>query len=180
MYKRLSISFAMINNLVTLVESTSILNRAKMEKCRSSNKITSFRNEYFFLSNFYPIEIYFEGKKYPTAEHAFQAAKCLNIVDRDKVCRSQTPAIAKSIGRSVQLRNDWDFKKLEIMEQILKIKFTNVKMKFLLQSTKNCEIIEQNRWHDQYWGVCVCQKHKLNGQNHLGKIIMKIRSELSV
>lgn len=151
-----------------------------MEKSRFSKQITSFRNEYFFLSNFYSIKIFFEGKKYSTAEHAFQAAKCVNSVDKDKIHKSQTPAIAKSIGRSVQLRNDWDLKKLEIMEEILKIKFSNVKMKFLLQGTENCEIIEQNRWHDQYWGVCVCQKHDLNGKNHLGKIIMKIRSELNV
>lgn len=139
------------------------------------NQITSFRNEHFFLSNFYPIEINFEGKKYPTAEHAFQAAKCVNAVDEDKIRRSSSPAIAKSIGRNVQLRKDWDSKKLEIMEKILKIKFNNVRMKSLLRSTKKCEIIERNRWHDQYWGVCVCQKHKLHGENHLGKILMKVR-----
>lgn len=143
------------------------------------NQITSFRNEYFFLSNFYPIEINFKGKKYSTAEHAFQAAKCANVVDEEKIRRSPTPAIAKSIGRSVQLRKDWDLKKLEVMEEILKIKFNNVRVKSLLQSTRNYQIIEQNRWHDQYWGVCECQKHKLSGMNHLGKIIMKIRSAIS-
>lgn len=115
-------------------------------------------------------------KKYPTAEHAFQAAKCVNTVDEEKIRKSATPAIAKSIGRRIELRKDWDLKKLDIMEEILKIKFSDLQMKFQLLCTKNFELIEQNRWHDEYWGVCVCQKHNMSGENNLGKIIMKIRS----
>lgn len=86
------------------------------------NQITSFRGEFFFLSNFYPIEINFEGRNYPTAEHAFQAAKCVNADDKEKIRGSSTPTIAKSIGRSVQLRKDWESKKLTIMEEILEVK----------------------------------------------------------
>lgn len=38
---------------------------------------------------------------------------------------------------------------------------------------KEGEIVEENSWRDTYWGVC-----KGVGENHLGKILMKIRDEL--
>lgn len=38
------------------------------------------------------------------------------------------------------------------------------------------EIVEGNYWHDNYWGNCTCDKCKnIEGQNKLGKILMKIR-----
>lgn len=161
---------------LTFIESEKKI--VKKRKMSTYNQITSFRGEFFFLSNFYPIEINFEGRNYPTAEHAFQAAKCVNADDKEKIRGSSTPTIAKSIGRSVQLRKDWESKKLTIMEEILEVKFNNDRMKFLLQCTNSCKIVEQNYWHDNYWGVCVCQKHSSKGENHLGEIIMKIRSNL--
>ena len=46
-------------------------------------KIDSFSGEYDFLSNFYSQEITYDGIKYPTNEHAFQAAKTLDLVELD-------------------------------------------------------------------------------------------------
>ena len=46
------------------------------------NAITSFRDEHYFLSNMFPSTISFEGLTYPSAESAFQAAKCLDPNDR--------------------------------------------------------------------------------------------------
>lgn len=40
--------------------------------------IDKFRGEYFFLSNFAPCKVTYKGKVFPTVEHAFQAAKCLD------------------------------------------------------------------------------------------------------
>lgn len=37
--------------------------------------ITRFRDEYFFLSNFYPHELYFHGMTFHNSEAAFQAMK---------------------------------------------------------------------------------------------------------
>lgn len=41
--------------------------------------ICSFRDEDFFLSNFYPVEIKLDGIVYPNAEAAFQAQKTLDV-----------------------------------------------------------------------------------------------------
>lgn len=46
--------------------------------------IDSFRDEYFFLSNFYPVEIKLDGIVYPNAEAAFQAQKTLDVEERRK------------------------------------------------------------------------------------------------
>lgn len=140
-------------------------------------KITSFRKKYHFLSNFYPVEIVYEGKNYRTAEHAFQAAKSVNDNDKEKIRDAKTPTMAKRMGRKVQLRPDWDSQKLIIMENILKIKFEPKHMRDLLLETKSYEIIEQNIRHDVYWGACVCKKHKTLGKNMLGKLLMKIRDK---
>ena len=40
------------------------------------NKIDSFKDEYFFLSNFYEAPVEYDGLKYGSSEAAFQAQKC--------------------------------------------------------------------------------------------------------
>ena len=46
-------------------------------------------------------------------------------------------------------------------------------LKEMLLLTGDQEIIEENYWGDTFWGVC-----RGKGQNHLGKILMKVRDEL--
>lgn len=113
--------------------------------------------------------------KYPTAEHAFQAAKCVNESDKIKILNSKSPAIAKKIGRRVKLRPDWESQKVIIMTNILRIKFGHSRMRELLSKTNNCELMEQNSWHDVYWGACTCKKHNSSGKNMLGNVLMEIR-----
>lgn len=64
-----------------------------------------------------------------------------------------------------------------IMEEIVRAKFTqNQELKAQLLSTGDAILIEGNTWNDRYWGVDV---RSGVGKNHLGKILMKIRLELS-
>lgn len=137
--------------------------------------ITRFRNEHFFLSNFYLCDIVLNGKVYPSAEHAFQAAKCVNIEDHERIRKATTPAIAKSIGRRVCLKPNWEEDKAVVMEWILREKFKNPQLRLLLQKTKNYELKEGNIWHDTYWGVCTCFAHDGEGKNVMGKILCLIR-----
>ena len=58
--------------------------------------INDFHNEYFFLSNFYSHPVVFEGVTYPSNEHAYQAAKTLDLEKRKEftnpnVTAGQTP-----------------------------------------------------------------------------------------
>jgi hypothetical protein len=38
-------------------------------------------------------------------------------------------------------------------------------------------IIEQNTWHDNYWGDCTCLRCFRIGENYLGRIWMDLRDE---
>lgn len=151
-----------------------------MYKMHRRRKITSFRGEHFFLSNFYPCEVLYDGKIYRSVEHAFQAAKCADDVDREKIRMAPTAAVAKRIGRKIKMKPNWDADRIKVMEQLLRFKFANPSMRGLLITTIPQKIIEENKWHDIYWGVCTCEKHQSFGQNHLGKLLMKIREDLKL
>ena len=136
--------------------------------------INRFIDEYEFLSNFYPSPIYDNaGKEYPTVEHYFQAMKTFNPQERELIRSAESPGKAKRIGRLVQLREDWEDRKLDIMEKALIQKFQILRLREKLLATGNEELIEGNFWHDTYWGVC-----KGEGENHLGKLLMNIREKI--
>ena len=83
---------------------------------------------------------------------------------------------AKKVGRHVDLRPDWEEVKVGIMEEIVRAKFTqNETMKQKLISTARARLVEGNYWHDVFWGVDLKTGE---GENHLGKILMKVRAEL--
>lgn len=134
--------------------------------------IDSFQGDYRWLSNFEPCEVCFEGILYPSTEHAYQAAKTLDRNVRMSIAMLSTPGAAKRAGKSVKSRDDWDQVKLDVMEAILRQKFILVRFRRLLMSTGDMEIVEGNTWGDVFWGVC-----NGVGENHLGKIIMKLRGE---
>ena len=60
------------------------------------------------------------------------------------------------------------------MEKILRIKFRPKSyLAYLLTQTDPLYLCEGNTWKDTYWGV-----FNGVGENHLGKILMKIRGDL--
>lgn len=139
-------------------------------------KIDSFSGEYRFLSNFWPSEVELDSVLFPTVEHAYQAAKTLDKFERLEVLECNTPKHARTKGRKVTVRSDWEDVKIDIMTSLVRQKFTKHEdLKEKLLATKNCELIEENYWGDTFWGVC-----KEEGKNNLGKILMKIREEISL
>ena len=54
--------------------------------------IDMFRDEWEFLSNFFPAPVEMEGITYPTTEHAFQAMKTHETSERYSVRDAPTPA----------------------------------------------------------------------------------------
>lgn len=136
--------------------------------------ITSFSGAYRFLSNFYPAEILVEFIMYPTVEHAYQAMKTLDVKERKKVALLEKPGDVKRYGRTLRLREDWDVVKLTVMKNLCTQKFDFYSLRKKLLDTYPLELIEGNTWGDTFWGQCPLG----NGENHLGKILMKVREEL--
>jgi len=151
--------------------------------------IDKFEGENRFLSNFYPSEITHEGIVYPTNEHYYVAMKInepqyitidgeLKNLDikrsRVYVSKIKTAGDVKRLGRKLKVRDDWDDVKLSVMEYGVRQKFNKHEdLKNMLLDTGDEELIEGNWWGDTYWGVC-----NGKGENHLGKILMRVREEI--
>jgi len=136
-------------------------------------KIDGFQGEHRFLSNFWPAPVVYDGQKYPSVEFAYQAAKTLDRHERLFILACDKPGQAKKIGKSLTLRPGWDDMKLAVMEKLVRQKFTrHENLKAMLVATGDAELVETNAWGDVFWGVCDGK-----GENHLGKILMKVREE---
>jgi len=134
---------------------------------KGAEMIGPFKGKYRFLSNFWPCEIVFEGLKFPSSEHAYQAAKTFDDTIRKQIASAATPGKAKRAGQQVELRPDWEAEKIGIMLEILRQKFSIPKLASLLLATGDENLVEVNHWGDTFWGVC-----QGKGENHLGRLLM--------
>ena len=133
--------------------------------------ISSFRDEYAFLSNMFPCTIIYQGNMYTNVEAGFQAQKNPSKAKEFSLLEGKE---AKRKGRTVRLRPDWENVKVGIMEDLVLAKFTqNQQLKEALLKTGNLKLVEGNKWNDRFWGVC-----KGIGENKLGLILMKIRQQI--
>lgn len=148
-------------------------NQAKM------NRISVFDGEYEFLSNLYTCDIKYGKLIFNSAEHLYQTVKFGSVEDRLKIRNAETPRKAKVLGQFLKSKKPhWDTVKTQAMVKVQRLKFAqNYRLKRLLKNTDNRPIISTNHYHDTFWGVCGCTKHKSEGLNMLGKILMKIRDE---
>jgi N-glycosidase YbiA len=140
-----------------------------------TNPITSFKDEYKFLSNFYPSHVVYMGLDFPSVEHAYQAAKCENPKDMLIIQNQTTPGRAKRAMRKHKLpeRADWSEIKLEVMDYLLRQKFSIPELGQKLLNTLGEDLVEENSWGDTFWGISGGVGH-----NHLGRLLMKTRSKL--
>ena len=136
--------------------------------------IEHFENRNRWLSNFYSCTIAYDKVDYPTLEHAYQAAKTLNRRERETICLCKTAGKAKRLGCKVTMRPGWDVMKTSVMYELVLQKFERHKdLAAKLLRTKDSMLIEGNDWGDTFWGM-VGNK----GENHLGKILMRVRGIL--
>lgn len=78
--------------------------------------------KYDFLSNFYDCKVTYDGITYRNSEAAFQAQKTKTKHERLRFANFP-PQKAKSMGRGVELREDWEEVKDQIMYEVVKAKF---------------------------------------------------------
>jgi len=135
--------------------------------------ISGFHGHYRFLSNFWMMPVYFGTWRFASAEHAYQAAKSEDPADWARIQSCPKPGAAKRMGKDITLRPNWDTVKLDIMEEIIRVKFEHPRLRPMLIATGDAELIETNTWGDTYWGVC-----NGKGSNHLGKLLMAERAKI--
>jgi ribA/ribD-fused uncharacterized protein len=140
------------------------------------SKITQFRGEYGWLSNFAMVEIKLHGHIYSSVEHAYIASKSSDEQWRELCADDKYSAgQLKQESKNIKIIENWDDIKVDIMKRCLVQKFIQEPYKTKLINTAGQIIEEGNYWNDKFWGICL----KTNeGENMLGKLIMELRKLL--
>ena len=132
--------------------------------------VPAFTGVLDFCSNFHPSPVF----GYRTVEAAYQAAKTTDSAVRARIRAAPTPGQAKRLGRGIALRSGWEEMKLDVMRTLVREKFSRYHaLAERLLATGDVELVERNYWRDTFWGICGGR-----GENHLGRILMDLRSEL--
>ena len=135
-----------------------------------------FRGEYNFLSNFYGIDIEFAGGVFHSSEALYQVLRLEKTLKYFEEFQTLSPKEAKWRASSLRKREDQDT--VAVMRGVLDLKFKDYVLALRLKSTRG-ELVENNTWHDNFWGNCYCDKcANIEGKNMLGKLLMEKREEL--
>jgi N-glycosidase YbiA len=134
-------------------------------------------DEYGCFSNFSPHPVELDGKRWPTAEHCFQAQKFDHPAHQEEIRAAKSPMIAARMGRdrTRPLRPDWESVKDAIMHKVVLAKFSQHEdIRAILLATGSVKIVEHTA-NDSYWG----DGGDGTGKNVLGKVLMDVRTELT-
>lgn len=147
-----------------------------MHRLDTEDRILFYENEFYVFSNFSSFAIEWKGRLWMTSEHAYHSEKFedTELVEQIYNSRSAHDAMKIAYANRDKYRKDWDDVKLDIMKQILIAKVNQhpyVKKK--LMDSGNKQLIEDS-WRDSYWGW----GPNKDGENHLGKLWMEVRSEM--
>ena len=128
--------------------------------------------DHAYLSNFHYAPFEADGLLWPTVEHYFQAKKAISSSEWVKFSKLEAPWEAKLLGKSIQLRPDWESVKIKVMKDALRYKFTqHTDLREKLLATGD-EVLHEDSPTDKVWGW------RNNGLDLLGKCLMEIRQEL--
>lgn len=112
-------------------------------------------------------------------EHYYQSQKSQSPSEQESIRQAKTAYKSKKLGSKVKFpRPDWESVKLTVMAEALRVKFAQEPFKSLLLSTGEADIYEDSPY-DLFWGTGALGSTG-SGQNHLGKLLMKIRSEINI
>lgn len=141
--------------------------------------IMGYQMKIFPLDNFSPYGFIMNNLYFPTSEHAFQYLKYASSDSEiaDKIRKSLSPDEARIIGHQYTSLRDsnWSNIKYEKMEEVLRLKINqNTIVREALLKTQDYIIAEVCIDEDTDWGL----DNNGQGENHLGNIWMKIRSDL--
>lgn len=139
-----------------------------------------FINNYNWLSNMYlfpsPITINTDGVEevIKSSENYYHSRKTNDPILRAKILKMnpyEAKRYCKKHSGNIDLVDNWDDIKEDVMYEALKIKFSIIPL-FLKLIFLTDEIVEDNTWRDTYWG-----RYNGKGQNRLGILITKLRNE---
>jgi hypothetical protein len=143
------------------------------------------------LSNWGPAPFTYKEKNFYNSEQAFMWEKALCFGDTEtanQILETSNPRTAKDLGRLVKNYDEkiWETKRFDAMFDVCLAKFSQnpARLETLL-STGNKTIVEASPY-DKVWGVGIhwtddeiLDENNWKGQNLLGRVLMKVREQLS-
>jgi ribA/ribD-fused uncharacterized protein len=155
------------------VENADVVKGGEICFYRSNEK------PYGVFSNLYRRNMIFEGREYPSAEHAYQAGKARKDSVREWVLSAPSPALVAMAAHGLytwDIVPNWSSVKFDRMKSVLRAKFTQHEdLKSLLQSTGETRLVEVGKVDNlvnRTWGEV-----NGKGKNMLGKLLMEVRAE---
>lgn len=146
------------------------------QRCRIAHALQEFPHAF---SNFGGPPIVVGGLSYPTREHYYQAMKADDPEDHEKIRRAFTPGRAKTLGRVVKIRPNWERIKFDVMLEAIRAACEASPQFATFLKEYRFPIVEWNTWHDRIWGVCLCSSCGRSGRNLLGHALQQVRLELN-
>jgi len=135
---------------------------------------------YGAFSNLYGRNIVFEGRQFPTAEHAYQAGKPKRDEVREWILDAPTPALLAMAAHGLytwDIVPNWSEIKYDRMGAVLRAKFTQHEdLRELLLQTGEARLVEAGRVPNtvnRTWGEVGGK-----GLNILGQLLMELRTQL--
>ncbi len=132
---------------------------------------------YGAFSNLYRCVVEFEGRLFPTAEHAYQYGKPRKQEVREWLMRAPSPSLLAMAAHGL---NRWDVSpgwsqgKVDRMRRVLRAKFSqHPHLHRLLVSTGDSRLVEAgsvNNAVNRFWGEV-----NGKGKNMLGVLLMELR-----
>ncbi|KRX10356.1 SMAD/FHA domain [Pseudocohnilembus persalinus] len=145
---------------------------------KQEDRIEGFTGDYFsFLHNDFPSLIRFSNLLFPSISSAFQAARSQSQEEREAIASVDSPEELWDLAVKIEDPEDWEQRKLKVMESLLRDKFRrNKDLKERLMETGNRQLIntyDEETESNLYWGHI-----NGKGQNHLGKLLENIRNDI--
>lgn len=137
---------------------------------------------YGAFSNLFRREIVFEGERFVTSEHAYQAGKARKPAVRAWLMAAPSPALLAMAAHGLyywDVAPGWSKTKFDRMRAVLHAKFTqHDDLRELLLSTKTARLVEnatEDNAVNRLWG-------EVNGEgrNMLGEMLMELRTKLAL
>ncbi|MBI5321852.1 NADAR family protein [Bradyrhizobium sp.] len=136
---------------------------------------------YGVFSNLYRRAITFEGRIFPTSEHAYQAGKARKEEVREWLMAAPSPALLAMAAHGLyqwDIVPDWSKVKFDRMRGVLMAKFTqHADLAAILLETKDAVLIETatvDSAVNRLWGEVPGK----GGKNMLGIMLMEVRQHL--
>lgn len=132
-------------------------------------------HEFLSLSSDHPVE--YSGRQWPTAAHAFAAAKTNSTEMHARIHAATTAAEAQRIGENAVRRDDWPTHRFAAITEIVASKFDDLALAAALLDTGDALLV--NVGTDQLWGRTTERGFRTpTGRNELGRSLMTARARL--